>query len=187
MPGARYARPVTQDVRPARTDEAAAVHELAAATFPLACPPGTTEVDIAAFVAEHLSTERVAGYLTDPRRRILVAERDGRLLGYTMLVLADPADPEVATAVTTRPTAELSKCYLRPELHGGGVAAGLLEETVAEAWRTGAGSVWLGVNQRNARANRFYEKCGFLVVGTKHFRVGAQRHEDFTRERMRKL
>ncbi|MBI5159952.1 MAG: GNAT family N-acetyltransferase [Micrococcales bacterium] len=175
---------MTPVIRSGRPDEADAVHELAAATFPLACPPGTTEADIAAFVAEHLSAERVAGYLADPQRRILVAERDGLLLGYTMLVLADPADPEVAAAVTTRPTAELSKCYLRPDAHGGGLAAALVEATVEEAARAGAVSVWLGVNQRNARANRFYEKSGFAVVGTKHFRVGAHLHDDFTRERM---
>lgn len=173
-------------IRVAEPSDAAALHELAAATFPLACPPGTIEADTAAFIAEHLSVERFAAYLVDATRRILVAEETGAgpLIGYTMLVLAEPSDPEVAAVVLTRPTAELSKCYLRPDAQGGGVAAALVEATVAEAAGAGAASVWLGVNQRNARANRFYEKSGFAVVGTKHFRVGAELHDDFVRERV---
>ena len=46
----------------------------------------------------------------------------------------------------------------------------------------GARSVWLGVNQRNERANRFYEKQGFAIVGTKRFLVGSRWFEDFVRE-----
>jgi ribosomal protein S18 acetylase RimI-like enzyme len=39
------------------------------------------------------------------------------------------------------------------------------------------------VNQENARANRFYEKSGFTLVGTKHFLVGDRLEDDFVRER----
>lgn len=174
---------MTTTIRPADPSEAAALHELAAVTFPLACPPGTREDDMAAFVAEHLSAARLAEHLADPARRILVADEDGRLVGYTMLVFAEPADAEVAAAVSTRPTVELSKCYVLPDAQGGGVAGTLIAASVEAAAESGAGSVWLGVNQHNARANRFYEKSGFAVVGTKHFRVGDQIHDDFTRER----
>ncbi|MEP6478552.1 MAG: GNAT family N-acetyltransferase, partial [Rhodoglobus sp.] len=41
--------------------------------------------------------------------------------------------------------------------------------------------VWLGVNQFNARANRFYEKSGFAIVGTKKFLVGEKYEDDFVR------
>ena len=40
-------------VRQARPADAVALHELAAATFPLACPPTTTDAAKAAFIAEH--------------------------------------------------------------------------------------------------------------------------------------
>jgi ribosomal protein S18 acetylase RimI-like enzyme len=85
--------------------------------------------------------------------------------------------------VTTRPTVELSKIYVRPEQHRTGLATALLEASLDAAAGTGAESVWLGVNQRNVRANRFYEKQGFRVVGTKRFLVGAVLHDDFVRER----
>ena len=75
--------------------------------------------------------------------------------------------PAVAAAVRHRPTAELSKLYVHPDQHGGGVASALVERALHAAVDEGAVSVWLGVNIHNARANRFYEKSGFAIVGTK--------------------
>ena len=39
------------------------------------------------------------------------------------------------------------------------------------------------MNDENARANRFYEKSGFAIVGTKTFQLGANLESDFVRER----
>lgn len=101
-----------------------------------------------------------------------------------MLVAGEPADADVAASITHRPTAEVSKVYVHPDHHGGGVAARLLEVTVEEAASRGAAAVWLGVNQENARANRFYEKHGFALVGTKRFLVGDRYEDDYVRERI---
>ena len=159
------------------------LHDLAALTFPLACPPSTTEAAKAAFIEQHLSRAAFERHLGDAERLVLVAERDDELVGYAMLVHGEPGDPDVAAAVRSRPTAELSKLYVHPDLHGGGVASALVEHALAVAAAAGALSVWLGVNIHNARANRFYEKAGFAVVGTKGFRVGEVVEDDFVRQR----
>lgn len=174
------------DIRRADMDAAAALHLLAAETFPLACPPGTRQEDIDEHIARHLSEERFAEYLSDPRREIWIAGDVDRaaLDGYTMLVYAEPSDPDVAAALTTHPTVELSKCYVRAGGHGGGIAGQLIAASIAAARRRGAAAIWLGVNQHNARANRFYEKNGFVIVGTKTFSVADDPQEDFTRERV---
>jgi ribosomal protein S18 acetylase RimI-like enzyme len=112
----------------------------------------------------------------------LLAEVDGEPSGYSMLVHAEPTDSDVAAALTTRPTSELNKLYVLPSQHGGGVARELMHESVEAARARGAAAVWLGVNQHNARANRFYEKSGFAVVGTKKFLVGSKWEDDFVRE-----
>jgi GNAT superfamily N-acetyltransferase len=171
-------------VRSAGLRDAPELHDVATATFPLACPPGTRPEDIDAFIRDVLSVERFGGYISDPRREVLVAVRDDRIVGYTMLVLGEPADPDVAAAVSARPTVELSKFYLLDGEHGTGVAPALMAETLEFAAARGAAGAWLGVNQENGRANRFYEKHGFVVVGTKRFLVGEEWHDDFTRERV---
>ncbi len=169
-------------VRRAVTTDAAALHEVAALTFGLACPPGTEQHDIDAFIAGQLSEERFTEYLADSERELLLVEQGGRPVGYTMLVFGEPSDPDVAAAVSARPTVELSKVYVLPGLHGSGASAALLASTLEAASARGASSVWLGVNQRNLRANRFYEKSGFVQVGVKKFRVGGEVHDDFVRE-----
>ncbi|MCU1513169.1 MAG: family N-acetyltransferase [Microbacteriaceae bacterium] len=172
-------------VRQAVAADAEALHGVAVATFALACPPGTTQAAIDAFIASVLSIDRFDEYLADSTRELFVAVADGtdgEFAGYTMLVYGEPADADVAATLSTRPTVELSKCYVLPSGHGQGIAASLLAATLESARARGAAAAWLGVNQHNARANRFYEKNGFVQVGTKHFLVGSELHDDFTRE-----
>jgi len=173
---------ITTTTRTAGPDDAALLHSLAAATFALACPPGTTAEAIAAFIAANLSEAKFRDYLADPARDLLLVELDGTAVGYSMLVAADPGDPDVAAVVTRRPAVELSKVYLLAEAHGTGASAELMRQSIAVAAARGAASVWLGVNQLNARANRFYEKSGFAKVGVKHFLVGDKLEDDFVRE-----
>jgi len=168
-------------VRRAVPDDAALLARIAAVTFPLACPPDTLPSSIEHFIATNLAQESFAAYLADPDRALFLSETGGEPSGYTMVVFGEPADPDVAAAVTVRPTAELSKCYVLPEFHGGGIAAALISASVEAARERGARSVWLGVNQQNVRANRFYEKSGFARVGTKRFLVGARYEDDFVR------
>lgn len=47
--------------------------------------------------------------------------------------------------------------------------------------RIGADFLWLQVNDRNERANAFYERAGLQRVGTATFQLGAQVHSDFLR------
>jgi ribosomal protein S18 acetylase RimI-like enzyme len=162
--------------------DAAELHEVAARTFGLACPSGTTQDDIDAFVASNLSETKFKEYLTDDDRIVLIAESDGISVGYTMLVRGPIADPDVR-AVVPAGSIELSKFYVLETSYGSGVAAELMRATLAAAAATGAASCWLGVNQRNVRAARFYAKHGFELAGTKRFLVGQQWHDDHVRVR----
>ncbi|MCU1414229.1 MAG: GCN5-related N-acetyltransferase, partial [Microbacteriaceae bacterium] len=76
------------------------------------------------------------------------------------------------------------KCYARAAHHGAGVSQALVAASVEAAAKRGAAGMWLGANLYNDRANRFYEKSGFTVVGRKTFMVGDEPQEDYTRERV---
>ena len=168
--------------RPAVPGDAAELRDVAARTFPLACPPGTLRSDIDAFLALHLSEQRFQEYLKDENRIVLLAEVGARTVGYAMLVRAPLTDPDVR-AVVTDGSIELSKFYVLADVHGSGVASELMRATLEAAVGTGAESCWLGVNQRNVRAAKFYAKHGFAVVGMKRFRLGEQWHDDHVRLR----
>lgn len=170
--------PIVVDApEPADLPELAAV---AAVTFPLACPPSATPDNIAAFIDEHLSAQRFGSYVADPARVVLLSRSDAAITGYTMLIHGVPEDDDdVQRAVPQRPAIELSKIYVLPEHHGAGTASALLGAAMEHAAQLGVSCVWLGVNQENQRAQRFYAKHGFIINGTKTFRLGADIENDY--------
>jgi ribosomal protein S18 acetylase RimI-like enzyme len=155
------------NVRRAVASDAAALHRLAAATFPLACPPHTTDEDKATFIAEHLSEDAFERYLADDDQEILVI---GDFAGYTL------------TRFDAGGLAYLSKCYLRSAAQGTGAASELMTAAIVAAIERGATSMRLNVNEENARAHRFYEKHGFVRVGTHDFQVGSRLEHDYLYE-----
>jgi diamine N-acetyltransferase len=134
------------------------------------------------FIDDNLAPARFEEYVGDTGRAVLVAEEAGEPVGYAMLVHGAPYDADVRAVVRHLPTTELSKIYVLPAAHGGGVARQLLDAALEAARGAGVAGVWLGTNQANARAQRFYEKCGFEKVGTKRFWVGDHYEDDFVYE-----
>lgn len=166
-------------VHPGTGADLAELAEVAGRTFPLACPPSVSAEDIAAFIDDTLSADRFRDYLADPDRIVLVARHDARIAGYAMVVRGASDDAAVQRAVPLRPAVEVSKLYVLPEQHGTGVAGALMSTALQRAAELGAACLWLGVNQQNQRAQRFYAKHGFTVGGTKTFRVGARTEHDY--------
>jgi len=173
---------VAETIRTATADDAGKLAELAAVTFPLACPPGASAADIQAHLEKTLAEANFVDYLADPHITVLVLDDDGQLNGYTMLIAKPASDPDVASVLSALPSTELSKCYVHPDHHGQGAASRLMKASVADAAEKGAAGVWLGVNSENAKAIRFYEKSGFRRVGTKSFKLGDTVEHDFVME-----
>jgi ribosomal protein S18 acetylase RimI-like enzyme len=166
-------------VTPANGPDAARLAAVAAATFPLACPPSAVAEDVAAFIATHLSIQRFGDYLTDTNRIVFRASDGDRIIGYTMLIRGIGGDPDIARAVHARPAVEVSKMYVLPSHHRTGAASALMRAGIDWAKADGAAAMWLGVNETNARAQRFYRKHGFKHAGSRTFRLGAGTEADF--------
>ncbi|WP_342212925.1 GNAT family N-acetyltransferase, partial [Nocardia wallacei] len=103
--------------------DAEALSDVAAATFPLACPPELAPEDIDTFIARILSGDRFGDYLSDPGRTVLKAVAGGAIVGYAMLVAGPPAEPEMAAAMGES-MIEINKLYVLPDHHGAGVGGG---------------------------------------------------------------
>lgn len=177
-------------VRRATPSEAAEVAWLAAMTFPLACPPGTAVDEMARHIATHLTPAAFAAWAVSVDHALLVAARGDELLGYALLHLGVPdgADEARVLADSTGgpgPAVELSKIYAHPLELGSGTSSELMRAaiTAAAGLSTAHGHaaplpLWLGTNGRNERAQAFYRKHGFVVVGTRSYDVGGHVHDD---------
>jgi ribosomal protein S18 acetylase RimI-like enzyme len=161
-------------VRPGVATDAPALAELAAVTFPLACPPYHTPENIALHLAEVLSEDSFDEYATEvDDYALFVAQANGKLVGFSLLdCLACDDDVVEPMLKASLPSMELSKVYVHPDAHGSGVAQALFEACQAEARDREAASLWLTVWRENARALRFYEKNGFSPLGERLYPVG---------------
>ena len=146
-------------VRPATDRNLIELAEVAAVTFPLACPPSAATADIDDFIAATLSPQRFAEYLAEPDRVILTAVDVDRIIGYTMLVHGTGTDPDVASCIDVQPAVELSKMpavelskmYVLPHCHGGGAAAALMQTGIDWAARRGANCFGLPTRSASTR------------------------------------
>jgi ribosomal protein S18 acetylase RimI-like enzyme len=151
--------------REATTDDLAAIARLAARTFPLACPPTTPPEAIEAHIRDELSEQRFAAHMATSDFFVVDAG-GGEVCGYVMIAHdPPPIDHDWSDPV------ELRRIYVDADRHGTDVAADLMRTSLDFATREGHDWIWLGTNEANTRAVRFYEKFGFRIVGERTFRV----------------
>lgn len=194
-----HTQKVNRVVTPAATADLAELTQVAAATFGLACPPSVTADDRAAFIAQHLSYDAFAAYLADPQHQVVIARTDGSLSGYAMVIGGGSDDSDISQVLPIGSAVHLSKLYVLADHHRTGVAAALMDAAIAHAYTLIGGHgtcghphvcdkgedgshnpyMWLGVNQKNYRAQKFYRKQGFTIVGTRTFQVGSSQENDF--------
>jgi [ribosomal protein S18]-alanine N-acetyltransferase len=87
-------------------------------------------------------------------RYYVVAEEDGRLLGYAGLF-------------ATRHQADVQTVAVAPAAQGSGLGGVLLQDLLAEAGRRGCSEVLLEVRVDNGPARRLYERFGFEQISVR--------------------
>lgn len=147
--------------------------ELAAATFRDAFGSENDAADLALHLARSYGLAQQTAELRHPAITTLLAYADGELAGYAQLRQGLPP----ACVVAARPI-ELWRFYVARPWHGRGVAQELMAAARDAAQRRGAASLWLGVWERNPRAQAFYRKSGFVDVGSQQFLVGTDAQTD---------
>jgi ribosomal protein S18 acetylase RimI-like enzyme len=173
------------EVRKATEKDIDTLVTLAALTFPLACPPGHTPENIASHLRHVFSVERFLDYATSSDVNLNVATVDDGVVGFSLVDYRPSNDADVQQLLAlASPYAELSKLFVHPDFHGAGVARSLLTTGINSMAERKMRTAWLTVSQLNVRANAFYEKSGFTMIGTKQYIVGDVVDEDYLRVRV---
>ncbi len=122
-----------------------------------------------------LAREVLAGFSTlrNPSARVCVAEHDGHMVGFSEL--RPGAAHELAPAGAQ---SELRRLYVQSPFAGRGVGTALLREAERAAAAGGADVLWLTSWSRNARALRFYVRCGYADCGATPYVFEDERHEN---------
>ena len=163
----------TLTIRCAVAADAAALARLAEETFRHTFAADNAPEDMDAHCASQYGPEIQRAEIVDESIDTLVVEDAGAgLIAYAQLRPGAP--PNIAT---TDPI-ELWRFYVAPSHHGKGLAQRLMTEVIDRAGQRGAGTLWLGVWERNHRAQKFYRKCGFVEIGSHTFVLGRDRQTD---------
>ncbi len=111
--------------------------------------------------------------LARPDVAILVAERQGHLLGFAQTTLGarHPLAPADAPA-------ELDRLYVQEPFTGQGLGRRLLHAAEADAAARGATRMWLTPWVHNHRARHFYAREGYADLGPTWFEFEGERHEN---------
>jgi diamine N-acetyltransferase len=160
-------------IRLAVLDDAVHIAEFGARTFEAAFGADNRPQDMQQYIAENFSPQQIERELMDPRSIFLLAHAGERLVGYARLI-----DGEEPDFVENPDPIELVRIYVEPEFIGAGFGSALMQACLETAQRAGYRSIWLGVWEKNARAIKFYERWGFVKLGTHQFILGQDVQND---------
>lgn len=165
-------------IRRAEREDAGLLAELGARTFSETFARDNTSQDMSAYLAASFSVAQQVAELADPASTFLLAEVDGLATGYAKLHNGLAAeDIEGARPV------ELVRLYVSREWLGRGIGEALMRACVNEARQAGHDAIWLGVWERNWRAQAFYRKWNFHAVGEHVFQLGSDPQRDILMRR----
>jgi ribosomal protein S18 acetylase RimI-like enzyme len=165
-------------IRRGTVEDAAMLSELGARTFAETFAADNTPEDLDAYMATSFNVAQQTAELNDPASTFLIAELDGRAAGYAKLYDGEPEE-----GVEGQKPVELVRLYVSREWLGRGIGEQLMRACLDEARQAGHETIWLGVWERNARAQAFYRKWNFRPVGEHEFRLGADLQRDILMER----
>lgn len=162
-------------IRPATLDDAKALTDLAYTTFwdAFAHHPKNAPDDLNHYMRQAFSLEQTTKELGEENSVFLIAELDGEPAGYAKIITHNTEE-----GITAERPIELNRLYSHQQFLGKGIGQALMDACFERARNHGHDVMWLGVWEYNPRAQRFYEKNGFRVVGSHVFQLGEDPQTD---------
>jgi ribosomal protein S18 acetylase RimI-like enzyme len=154
-------------IRRASVTDAKLVSVLGTVTFYEAYFEQDDPSDIADYLYDSFNLDKIREELASPHAEFFIVYLNDYAVGYAKFRFDSRLD-----CVESENAVELQRIYLVERVFGKGVGEPLLEFCLESAREKGFESVWLGVWEQNPRAIRFYEKHGFVKVGTITFPYG---------------
>ena len=167
-------------IRQATATDAKVLTDLAYTTFwdAFAHHPKNAPDDLNHYMRQAFSHDQITAELQDEKCIFLIAELDGEPAGYAKIII-DAIEPGINAE---RPV-ELNRLYSHQQFLGKGIGQGLIDACLERAKKEHRDVMWLGVWEYNPRAQRFYEKNGFRVVGSHVFQLGEDAQTDLLMQR----
>lgn len=134
--------------------------------------------DMANYLAESFSIEKLSAELEHPESEFYLAIINHELTGYLKLNFGS-----AQTEFKDNTSMEIERIYVLSSFHGKQVGQALFDQAIRIALDRKITGVWLGVWEKNLRAIRFYQKNGFTEFGQHVFQLGHDAQTDILMKR----
>jgi diamine N-acetyltransferase len=149
------------------------LQEVSRKTFYETFSPGNTEENMAKYLEESFSIEKLTSELNDNNAEFYFATLDNEVIGYLKL-----NSGQSQTELKDEKGLEIERIYVLKEFHGKNVGQILYEKAMQVAKQSNADFIWLGVWEENTRAINFYKKNGFIEFDKHIFKLGNDEQTD---------
>lgn len=148
--------------------------EIATETFIDTYAQHNTPEDMALYLAEKLTVERLSIELSQAETTFVLGFDSGQLMAYTKLIVSElPQELVHAKGV------EIERFYVRRRAHGQQFGSRMMAHCEALALSIGFDTIWLGVWEHNPKAIQFYDKMGYRRFGEHVFQLGTDSQTDY--------
>jgi len=161
-------------IRTAGPVDAELLIELGRTSFYEAFAEETAPEDMADHLRTAFKIEDITEQLDNDKSLFIILEIGSLAAGYAYLQPENPPD-----CVKTPNPIQLVRLYLRKDYYGRNVGNSLMHACLETARSRGFKAVWLSSWELNHRANAFYKKWEFEIVGRAKFKVGSDIQNDF--------
>lgn len=174
-----YTNKITPTVRLAQKEDSSLIADLSRQTFYETFSADNTPENMAKFMDQQFSREKLMEELNDPKNIFFIAYLNDEVAGY--LKLRDDNGPH---QLENLPALEIVRIYSTQSMIGKGIGKLLMQTSIDEATRRNKVFIWLGVWEHNHRAIEFYRKWGFEKFGEHDFVLGNDVQTDWLMKRM---
>lgn len=161
------------EIRKVTSDDINQLQAIGRQTFFETFSEGNTEENMAKYLDEGFSIEKLKEELQNLNSETYFAILDNDIIGYLKLNVG-----QSQTELKDDHALEIERIYVLNKFHGKNVGQKLYEKAVQIALQKNCNYIWLGVWEENPRAIHFYKKNGFVEFDQHIFKLGDDEQTD---------
>lgn len=161
-------------IRKAKIEEVPAVRELAIEVYTDTFADQNTPANLQAFYRDSYNLHKFKSEFHEADAALYLATDELKIIGFLRLRQSREVEKQLG-----RNTVELHRLYVHRDYHGTSASRLLMEKAIGYAKEKKFEWMWLGVWEKNFRAQKFYAKWGFERFGEHVFQMGDDPQTDW--------
>lgn len=154
-------------IKKAEISDLESLQKLAKITFYDTFSAHNTEENMNKYLEKAFSYEKLKSEVLNPNSLFYLLFENENIIGYLKLNFL-----EAQTEIKDSDSIEIERIYLLKEYHGKNVSGLLMNKAIQVAKDYNKKYIWLGVEDKNTKAVKFYQKNGFKEFDKHIFKFG---------------